>query len=500
MDNPLFLTISELSAGLQRQEFSAVDLARTALDRLASFGRDYNAVASILPERALKEAHAADRMLRDRRDRGALLGIPYGAKDLLAARGAPTTWGAPPYARQVFTYDAAVIESLRRAGAVLVAKLAMIELAGGGGYRYPSASLQGPCRNPWNPDHWSGGSSSGTGAAVAAGLTPFGLGSETSGSILSPSSNCGVTGLRPTYGLVSRHGAMALSWTMDKIGPMCRSAEDCGFVLEAIAGPDSRDHASAGRGFQMSRGGLRRLSSLRVGYMAEEFEEGVHPTARVAMREAVSAFRSLGLRWKRIVLPALPIDAAARTIIRAEGSTVFKDLIRSGGLARLADRRQAIGLRAGLQVTAVDYLSAMRVRRMLQEAFVQIFSAVDVILAPSRYAPAGRIDEPLDPLWRTRDPGAVRRARRGVPGGGGVALVPAGNLVGLPALSLPCGFSTTRLPLAVQLVGRPFGEDTLIDLGRAYQAATDWHRRTPPVPWKPIDARSGPKVRPGRST
>ena len=178
---------------------------------------------------------------------------------------------------------------------------------------------------------------------------------------------------------------------------------------------------------------------------------------------------------------------------------MFKDLIRSGGLARLADRRQAIGLRAGLQVTAVDYLSAMRVRRMLQEAFVQIFSAVDVILAPSRYAPAGRIDEPLDPLWRTRGPGAVRRARRGVPGGGGVALVPAGNLVGLPALSLPCGFSTTRLPLAVQLVGRPFGEDTLIDLGRAYQAATDWHRRTPPVPWKPIEAKRGPKGRPERS-
>src|SRR5437588_9712866 len=163
MDNPLFLTISELSAGLQRQEFSAVDLTRTALDRLASFGRDSNAVASLLPERALKEAHAADRMLRDRRDRGTLLGIPYGAKDLLAARGAPTTWGAPPYARQVFNYDAAVIESLRRSGAVLVAKLAMIELAGGGGYRYPSASLQARAGIPGTPTTGRAGRPAGRG-------------------------------------------------------------------------------------------------------------------------------------------------------------------------------------------------------------------------------------------------------------------------------------------------------------------------------------------------
>src|SRR5437879_15685 len=378
MDNPLFLTISELSAGLQRQEFSAVDLARTALDRLASFGRDYNAVASILPERALKEAHAADRMLRDRRDRGALLGIPYGAKDLLAARGAPTTWGAPPYARQVFNYDAAVIESLRRAGAVLVARLAMIELAGGGGYRYPSASLQGPCRNPWNPDHWSGGSSSGTGAAVAAGLTPFGLGSETSGSILSPSANCGVTGLRPTYGLVSRHGAMALAWTMDKIGPMCRSAEDCGLVLEAIAGVDPRDPGSAGRAFRHARGRGRNLRRVRVGYLA-------------------------------------------------------------GG---------------------------------------------DCILAPWRLVRAVGTAERVVPEWRPGRPGGSRvgrgRARR-AGGGGSVALIPAGNLAGLPGLSLPCGFSTAGLPVGVQLVGRPFEETTLIGLGRAYQTITSWHRQRPPM-------------------
>ncbi|HKV45156.1 MAG TPA: amidase [bacterium] len=474
MDTPLYLTIGELGDGLRRRQFSSVELTRAALDRLESLGGRYNAVACIMHERAVREAHAADRMLRDGRHRGSLLGIPYGAKDLLAAVGAPTTWGAPPFARQAFAYDAAVVESLRRAGAVLAAKLAMIELAGGGGYRYPSASLQGPCRNPWNPQYWSGGSSSGTGAAVAAGLVPFGIGSETSGSILSPSANCGVTGLRPTYGLVSRYGAMALAWTMDKIGPMCRSAEDCGLVLEAIAAPDPRDPGSAGRIFRMTRKARQRLSALRVGYLAGDFEQSVHRSARAVMQEAVAAVRSLGVRWKRIALPDLPIDAAARTIIRAEGSTAFQGLLRGRGLPALADRRQAIGLRAGLEVTAVDYLNAMRIRRLLQDAFARLFTEVDVIIAPTRFAPAGRIDEPVDPLWRSRGGG-----------GKGVALVPAGNLVGIPALSLPCGFTPAGLPVAIQLVGRPFEEGTLIDFGRAFQGITDWHRRTPPIPWKP---------------
>jgi aspartyl-tRNA(Asn)/glutamyl-tRNA(Gln) amidotransferase subunit A len=219
-----------------------------------------------------------------------------------------------------------------------------------------------------------------------------------------------------------------------------------------------------------------------LGYLAGDFEGSVDPSARAAMRGAAAAFRSLGVRWTRISLPALPIDAAARTIIRAEGSAVFRDLIATGGVWKLVDRRQAVGLRAGLEVTAVEYLSALRVRRMLQDAFRRIFSEVDVILAPTRYAPAGRIDEPLDPQWRTRPPRPGRAARRRAPAGGGVALVPAGNLVGIPALSLPCGFSTTQLPLAVQLVGPPFGEALLIALGRAYQAITDWHRRTPPIP------------------
>ncbi len=470
MDDLLFATLAEIHAGLRKKQVSSVELTRAALGRLESLGPKYNAVARILPERALREARAADRLLRRGTRVGPLTGIPYGAKDLLAVTGAPTTWGAKPYARQIFKYDAAVIESLRAAGAVLAAKLAMIALAGGGGYRYPLASLQGPGKNPWNPAHWSGGSSSGTGIAVAAGLTPFGIGSETSGSILSPAACCGVTGLRPTYGLVSRYGAMPLSWTMDKIGPMCRSAEDCALVLEAIAGPDPRDPTLDGRRFRFTRRPARKLSELRVGYAPEDLE-AVHESGRAALRDAVAAFRSLGVRMKRTVLPPLPIYSVARIIIWAEAAAVFKDLVTSGRVMGLADRRQAIGLQARQRVLAADYIDAMRVRRLLQEAFARIFSDVDVILAPSRHSPATRIDEPLDPLWRPA--GSPKRSN--------AELTPAGNLAGLPGISLPCGFSTTGLPVAVQLVGRPFEEATLIDLGRAYQRITDWHRRVPPA-------------------
>jgi aspartyl-tRNA(Asn)/glutamyl-tRNA(Gln) amidotransferase subunit A len=476
VDHPLFATIGELRRGLRRREFSSVELTRLALERLEALGRPLNAVAAILDGRAMREARAADAWLA--RGRGtALTGIPYGAKDLLAARGGPTTYGAPPWKGQVLAFDGAVIERLNAAGAVLVTKLAMVELAGGGGYRWASASLQGAARNPWNTQHWSGGSSSGTGVAVAAGLVPYGIGSETSGSILSPSSNCGVTGLRPTYGLVSRYGAMALSWTMDKLGPMCRTAEDCGIVLEAMAGPDARDPGSAERAFRMGPP-RRSLRSLRVGYASEDFETA-DPSVRGALRQALDTMKHLGVRLVRAVLPPLPIDSVARTVIRVEGSASFQDLVRRGRDKLLADRRQAIGLRAGMRISAVDYITAMRIRRLLQDEFASLFRRVDVLLAPARPRPAHRIDEPIDAEWRP-----VGRRRRG-PGGvmvvaGNAALTPAGNLAGLPGLGVPCGFSTSGLPIAFQLVGRPFDESTLIALGRAYQDVTDWHRRIPP--------------------
>src|SRR3954451_16413561 len=262
-----FATLSELNAGLKAREFSAEDLARAFSERLQQLGPRYNALALGLHQEALRQAKEVDKELKRERYRGLLQGVPYGVKDLLAFAGQPTTWGAKPYAAQVFNYNAAVIEKLSATGAVLTGKLSMVELAGGGGYRLPSASLTGPGLNPWDRTRWSGGSSSGSaggvaaglgsirswsaaaGAAVAAGLVPFAIGSETSGSIVTPASYCGVTALRPTYGLVSRHGAMALSWTLDKLGPFARTAEACGLILQVIAGKDGRAPGTAGKSF-----------------------------------------------------------------------------------------------------------------------------------------------------------------------------------------------------------------------------------------------------------
>ncbi|MHB8357170.1 MAG: amidase, partial [Vulcanimicrobiaceae bacterium] len=239
-----FLDATDLAALIRTRKISSVELATLYLDRLEKYGAAYGAVVTIMHERALREAKAADKELAAGRSRGPLHGVPYGVKDLLAAVGANTTWGAAPFRNQRFDFDATVVKRLHDAGAVLCAKLAMVELAGGFGYNEADASFTGPGRTPWNRAYWSGGSSSGPGAAVAAGLVGFAIGSETNGSILVPSSFCGVSGLRPTYGRVSRHGAMALMWTSDKLGPLCRSARDAELVLRAIAGHDPNDRTS----------------------------------------------------------------------------------------------------------------------------------------------------------------------------------------------------------------------------------------------------------------
>src|SRR5438094_4978492 len=250
-DGIVFSTITELNTRLKAREFSVVELVRAFARRHEQLRPRYDALALPLAVPAIKVAQFVDKELKRERTRGMLQGIPFGAKDLLSTAGQPTSWGARPYAGQVFDYDAAVLQRLDKTGAVLIGKLAMVELAGGGGYNIAGASMFGPGLNPWDRARWSGGSSSGSGSAVAAGLVPFAIGSETSGSILTPAAFCGITGLRPTYGLVSRHGAMALSWTMDKLGPMARSAEDCALVLAAIAGRDPLDASSVPRGFRM---------------------------------------------------------------------------------------------------------------------------------------------------------------------------------------------------------------------------------------------------------
>ena len=466
-----FASVAELGAKLRAREVSALELARAFSRRLEQYGPRYNALALALSEQAVRQAREADQEIKRGRFRSPLHGIPYAVKDLLSFAGQPTTWGARPYAGQVFDYHATVIDRLSGTGAVLLGKLSMVELAGGGGYRLAGASLTGPGLNPWDRARWSGGSSSGSGAAVAAGLVPFAIGSETSGSIVTPAAFCGVTALRPTYGLVSRHGAMALSWTLDKLGPFCRSVEDCGVILQVIAGADGKDPGSAGKSFYYTPQYSRDVKDLRVGYAPVDFAEWADPVARPAFEQALGVLRGAGPRFAEARLPDFPYSAVIGTVISAEVSAVFEPLIASGKVEQLADPKQIAGLRAGLEIPARDYLKAMRIRRLIQQAFQKLFADVDVLLAPARMAPAPPVGEPLD-----RRSGADRPNPKDP---GMSAIVPAANLAGLPALVLPCGFAG-NLPVAVQLVGRPFSENTLLALGREFQKRTDWHRRKPP--------------------
>src|SRR5579864_5597772 len=430
-DDIFFSTIGELNARLKAKEFSAVELVRAFARRLEQLGPRYNALALPLTEVAIRHAQDVDKDLKSERYRGPLQAIPFGAKDLLSHAGRPTTWGARPYAAQVFDYTATVLEKLEKTGAVLVGKLAMVELAGGGGYRSAAASMFGPGLNPWDRTRWSGGSSSGSGSAVAAGLVPFALGSETSGSIITPSAFCGVTGLRPTYGLVSRYGAMALSWTMDKIGPICRSAEDCGLVLATIAGADAADPGSAHKSFYYTPQYARPLKDLRIGYAPGDFAERAQPAARPVFEQALAAMRETGAQLSEVKLPDLPYGALTSTIILAEAASIFEPLITSGKVRQLADAAQIAGLKAALDIPATEYLRAMRIRTLVQKQIRQLLIDVDVLLAPSRSGPAPKITEPLD-----------KRVSGTTPNDPGLgALIPAGNLAGLPALSLPCGFA-----------------------------------------------------------
>lgn len=466
-----FKTLGEWSSELRARTISSTDLTKAYLDRLEKIGPRYNAVALMLRKDSLDEARDVDRLIKRGRLKGILQGIPYGAKDLLAVAGRRTEWGAPQFAGQVFKSSATVISKLRKAGAVLAAKLSMIELAGGGGYRYASASVSGPCRNPWNPDRWAGGSSSGSAAAVAAGLVPYAIGSETSGSIITPCAFCGVTGLRPTYGLVSRAGAMALSWTLDKIGPIARSAEDCGRILEVIAGGDLDDPGSARKSFHYFPQYAPAFKDLRVGYSKADIEEIADAGLRPALREAFERLRGLGVQMVEVTLPDHPYSTAVSTIISAEASSIFEDLIEDGSIRRLKDERQAEGLAAAASITAATYLRACRIRSLVRADFAKLFRTVDVIFTPSRYSTAPPIDEPLD------RPPTAQGSRQA---SGLRSMIAAGNLAGLPALTLPCGFSD-GLPVAFSLVSRSFTENVLLAVGAEYQKLTEWHRQRPRV-------------------
>jgi aspartyl-tRNA(Asn)/glutamyl-tRNA(Gln) amidotransferase subunit A len=454
-----FASLAELGLNLRSRTISSVELTTLALKRLARIGPKLNAVVTITRARALAAAQRADDEFAKGIDRGPLHGIPYGVKDLLAAKGAPTTWGAAPYKQQYFDYDATVVKRLEDGGAVLAAKLAMIELAGGMGYNQADATYLGPCRNPWNTDHWTGGSSSGPGAAVAAGLVPFAIGSETSGSIVNPSTYCGITGVRPTYGRVSRHGAMALSWTLDKIGPMCRSAADAAIVLRTISGHDPSDASSSRRPPpEPAQAPARwRLCTLKGATRKVQPEVAKNFKASLAVLREIADIEEASL-------PKYPYDAMIGSIIAAEGGAAFRDIIQDGRVQTLQDPDGRRGGYSYMVTYAVDYVDAMRERVPLIAAFAKLFERYDAIVAPSFATVALPIGVPFDKAY---------------PGTQDGPLIPACNLAGIPAVAVPNGTGRGDLPTGLSFVGRAFAEPELLNLAGEYQARTSWHKGRP---------------------
>ncbi len=485
-DDIFYLSVHELSAQIQARKISPVELTESYLARLEKFGPKLGAVATLTPDLALEQARAAEKEIAAGHSRGPLHGIPYGAKDLLATRGIPTTWGAPPFRDQVFDFDATVVRKLRSAGAILVAKLSMIELAGGGGYSSAAASLQGPSRCPHNPDHWAGGSSSGPGAAVSAALVGFAIGSETLGSIITPSAFSGVSGLRPTYGRVSRHGAMALSWTMDKLGPMCRSALDCGLVLNAIAGKDPADPTSHDASFvwwppPAERRKAKPLAGRRLGVVQPDFSAQGDPEVGQAFAAALEVLRGQGAKIEPVELPDFPYGAVAVTLYTSEAASIFRPFIESGKVQELRDEFQKAGLIAALSLPATDYLDAFRIRAEILPALGKLFEQFDALVAPSRITPAPRIDADLTAPPPPR-PGEKPAERPATPARNAERwnVIGSSNVAGLPAISVPCGFTKEKnLPIGIQFVADAMREDVCIEFAAAYQAATDWHRKRP---------------------
>jgi aspartyl-tRNA(Asn)/glutamyl-tRNA(Gln) amidotransferase subunit A len=458
-----FSTIPELGRLLRARKISAVELARHFLDRLERLGPTYNAVVTVMRDRALAEASQRDAELRGGKDRGPLHGIPYGAKDLLAADGAPTTWGAQPYRDQMLRDDATVVRRLGAAGAVLCAKLAMVELAGGMGYNQAFASFTGPGKTPWDPTRWSGGSSSGSGAAVGAGMVPFAIGSETWGSIQFPAAFCGVSGLRPTYGRVSRRGAMALSWTMDKLGPLARTAEDCGLVLAAIAGRDPADPTSLAARFTFPPRAVRR-ERFRIGVLRGTLDK-TQPEVRRNFEASLAVLRDFAEVRDDLVLPDYPYDAMASTIIDAEAASAFEGLVESGRITELTAPEDRIGGYAGQVLPAKDYLRALRLRRPAGAALDTVLAGVDAIAAPSLPTVAWPLAASFDKVYPDYP--------------GGTSIGGAANVCGVPGLFLPNGLGEAGLPTSLQLTGRGRREDLILAVGMRFQRRTEHHRRRP---------------------
>lgn len=456
-----FCSIRELGRRLRSGEVTAVSLAEYFLDRLEKVGRQLNAVAATTPERARQEATLADAELTRGLDRGPLHGIPYGLKDIVAAAGAPTTWGAAPFRDQVLNSESTVGERLRSAGAVLLGKLATVELAGGMGYDHPDASLTGPALNPWDTSTWTGGSSSGPAAATAAGAVPFSIGSDTGGSIVMPAAWTGITGLRPTYGRVSRAGAMALSWSFDRLGPMCRSAEDCGLVLEAIAGPDPRDPASLPAAYCYSDRAPRR-DTFRIGVVAGSFE-GVQDEVRANFESAVASLRQVAT-VAEVELPEFPYAEVAEIIMTAEISAAFDEFLDSGRAAELNAAKAEVFRLAATALPARDYIRAQRIRRHIVSGLDRLARPFDALIAPMLGTVATPADESFAGLLGIAYPQRVNLAS---------------VTTGMPAVSVPSGLGRGGLPTAVQLLGARLTENALLDVASALEARTGWSAQHP---------------------
>ena len=465
----LFSDLRSMGAAIRKRELSPVELTEAYLKRLETIGPKLAAVVTVTRDLALQQARRTEKEIGEGKYRGPLHGIPYGAKDVFATKGIPTTWGAAPYRNRVFDFDATIITKLANAGAILLGKLALVELVGGLGYNGPDASFTGPARTPWNTDYWTGGSSSGPGAATAAGLVAFSVASETGGSILGPSTFCGLAGLRPTYGRVSRFGAAALCWSLDKVGPMCRSADDCGIVLAAIAGHDKKDPTTSRRKFEYNAVSPRKRFKIAV---IKGTYEHVQPEIKANFEKSVAVLSGFCDIVHDVEFPDYPYTPILWTILGAEGSSAYRNLIDTGQMRELQNQGDRIGGYVGSVISAVDYLQAMRVRAVSRRALDVFLAQYDAVIAPSSGAGSRRITESFDR--------PVQPASGGRPSAPpGPALVPAGNIAGVPGLTIPNGFGKNNIPSGFQLLGAAWSEAKLLAVADAYQRDTNWHKQRP---------------------
>ena len=455
LETVAFWPVTRLSALIKSRQVSSLELTQMYLARLQKHNAKLNCVVTMLPDVAVAQAKQADAELAAGHDRGPLHGVPWGAKDILSVKGYRTTWGSGAYKDQVFDYDASVVELLREAGAVLLAKLATGELAGGDQW------WGGRTNNPWKLDEGASGSSAGPGSATAAGCVPFAIGTETGGSILSPSARCGVTGLRPTFGRVSRYGVMALSWTQDRLGPMCRSVEDCAVVLSAIARADGRDLSVTDIPFNWDA--TLDWRALKVGFLPEAFADTDRdPDWKRNEQATLERLRTMGAKLVPLRVPDFDTETLQLSV---EAAVFFDDLLRSGRYKQMTSTSRADRFRASRMIPAVEYLQSQRMRSMMMRELAAATTGVDVYLAPSTNG------GPRAPEGATTPP---------PPSGASQKHSQMANLACYPGLALPNGFAASGAPTSVLFMSQPYGEAKLLALAKAYQDATSFHLEQPP--------------------